>query len=140
MLKSMAKLYRTAIETAVQSLTDKTAVKVKTLYPTWEFLIGKTLSVGSKFYYNGDLYKVLQQHTVQESWKPGTGTESIYERIDEIHEGTMQDPIPYDGNMTLESGKCYIQNGVVYRCNRDTGIPVYNPLSELVGIYVSVAK
>ena len=28
-------------------------------------------------------------------------------------------------------------DGAVYLCNRDTGIAVYNKLSELVGIYVT---
>ena len=140
MLKNVANQYRKSIEVAVQSLTDETAVKVKTLYPSWESLIGKTLTVGEKFYYNGDLYKVLQPHTAQESWKPGTGTESLYTRIDEAHAGTLQDPIPYNGNMALESGKYYSQNGVVYLCNRDTGIPVHNSLSELVGLYVNVVS
>lgn len=29
-----------------------------------------------------------------------------------------------------------ITGGVTYLCNRDTGIAVYNALSELVGLYV----
>lgn len=50
--------------------------------------------------------------------------------------GTLADPIPYSGNMALESGKYYIQDYVIYLCNRDTINPVYNPLAELVGLYV----
>lgn len=30
----------------------------------------------------------------------------------------------------------YSQDGVTYLCSRDTVNPVYNPLSELVGLYV----
>ena len=30
----------------------------------------------------------------------------------------------------------YSQDGVTYLCNRDTVNPVYNPLRELVGLYV----
>ena len=48
----------------------------------------------------------------------------------------MDDPIPYSGNMVLETGKYYIQNAAVYRCIRDTVNPVYNALAELVGTYV----
>ena len=29
-----------------------------------------------------------------------------------------------------------LQNSKIYRCTRDTGNPVYNALSELVGLYV----
>lgn len=50
----------------------------------------------------------------------------------------MDDPIDYDGNMALEQGKYYRQNNVVYYCNRDTQNPVYQPLSDLVGIYVEI--
>lgn len=50
--------------------------------------------------------------------------------------GTADDPIPYEGNMALENGKYYSQDGVVYRCTRDTGNPVFHALSELVGLYV----
>ena len=61
---------------------------------------------------------------------------SDYTRIDELHSGPLYDPIPYSGNMFLESGRYYIQDGVTYLCNRDTGNPVYNTLAELVGLYV----
>ena len=93
-----------------------------------------------KYRYDGRLWKVLQQHTVQEEWKPGEGTESLYTEVVESHAGTKEDPIPYGNNMELEEGKYYSQDGVTYICTRDTGIPVYNPLADLVGIYVEVAK
>lgn len=56
--------------------------------------------------------------------------------IDETYAGTAEDPIPYSGNMALENGKYYSQDGVIYLCNRDTEIPVYQDLKDLVGIYV----
>jgi hypothetical protein len=62
--------------------------------------------------------------------------ESMYTRIDETHDGSEYDPIPYAGNMVLVSGLYYTQDGVVYRCTRDTGIAVYAALRELVGLYV----
>lgn len=40
------------------------------------------------------------------------------------------------GVLALESGKYYSQDGTTYHCTRDTGNPVYNALSELVGLYV----
>lgn len=71
---------------------------------------------------------------------PGVGTESLFERIDEVHDGSRYDPIPYEGNMALTAGLYYTQNGVLYLCTRDTGIPVYNALADLVGIYVDVVR
>ena len=64
---------------------------------------------------------------------------SELEEICESHDGTLEDPIPYDGNMALENGKYYMQDGVIYKCVRDTVNPVYNALNELIGIYVETA-
>ena len=86
--------------------------------------------------YLGKLYRVKQAHTSQETRTPDI-TPALYERIDETHDGTKYDPIPYEGNMALVSGKYYTQNGKTYLCNRDTVNAVYNQLSELVGIYVT---
>ena len=84
----------------------------------------------------GKLWRCLQAHTSQTGWEPSTDTASLWTEICESHDGTLADPIPYDGNMALESGKYYIQDYTIYLCTRDTGNPVYNALSELVGIYV----
>lgn len=56
-----------------------------------------------------------------------------------IGSSALADPIPYSGNMNLTAGLYYIQDDVIYLCNRNTGQPVYNALSELVGLYVEVA-
>lgn len=113
---------------------DATALRMVAYYPEWT--AGTAYAVGDRLVYSGDLYKVLQAHTSQETWLPGTGTESLYTRIDEQHDGTKYDPIPYSGNMALEAGKYYSQSGKTYLCNRDTGNPVYNALADLVGLYV----
>lgn len=119
---------------------DQTALRMVEFYPAWSDIIGQTAEkAGYKFTYNGDLYKTIPaNHTFAAQWVPGDGTESLYTRIDETHDGTLYDPIPYEGNMALVSGKYYIQDGVTYLCNRDTVNPVYNPLRELVGLYVEM--
>lgn len=119
------------------SVDDATAVRMTAFYPEWAKDTAYT--VGYKVQYLGKLYKVIQAHTSQETWTPDI-TASLYERIDEVHDGTKYDPIPYEGNMALVSGKYYIEDNVTYLCNRDTVNPVYNKLSELVGIYVEVVK
>ena len=96
-------------------------------------------TVGYKVQYLGKLYKVIHAHTSQETWTPDI-TASLYTRIDEVHDGTKYDAIPYEGSMALVSGKYYIEDNVMYLCNRDTVNPVYNKLSELVGIYVEVIE
>lgn len=118
------------------AVDDATAYRMRDFYPEWAE--GQSYTVGYKLLYGGSLYKVLQAHTSQAGWKPGVGTESLFTRIDETHDGTKYDPIPYNGNMELLSGKYYTQSGQTYHCTRDTGTAVFHPLAELVGIYVEV--
>ena len=119
------------------TVDDQTAYRMKEFYPEWADLIGKTVEAGYKFQHDGLLYKTVPSaHTFASQWVPGEGTESLYTRINETHDGSLYDPIPYDGNMTLVTGLYYVQDGKVYLCNRDTVNPVYNTLAELVGIYV----
>lgn len=134
--------YVATVQTILPVLDDAEAVTVKGLYPAWEDLCKESVTVekpGYRFRYGDDLYKTVQpKYTFVSHHVPGGGTESLFTRIDETHAGTAEDPIPYNGNMVLENGKYYVQGGVVYLCTRDTGNPVYNPLSELVGLYVEI--
>lgn len=133
MRKSEAIRYRTVIETAAQSLDDKTALTVVNLHPVW--VEGISYAVGFKVQHGGKLWRCIQAHTSLAGWEPENAA-SLWEQINETHSGTMEDPIPYEGNMVLKSGLYYVQSGVVYLCTRDTDIPVYNTLAELAGIYV----
>lgn len=133
---SMGEVQEMMVRAQINTLAvdDATALRMVAYYPEWT--AGTAYAVGDRLVYNGDLYKVLQAHTSQETWLPGTGTESLYTRIDEQHDGTKYDPIPYSGNMVLKAGKYYSQSGKTYLCNRDTGNPVYHALADLVGLYV----
>ena len=114
-----------------------TALRMKEFYPTFDSIVGQTVGKGFRFTHGGKLWQVIQpEYTIQSHYAPGVGTESLYAEVCESHEGTEDDPIPYEGNMALEEGKCYVQEYEVFRCVRDTGNPVYHPLQELVGVYV----
>lgn len=134
-----ARVLRTLIEKAVQSLDDKDALECVCLYEKWSG-DGVQYTAGKRLQYNGELYKVKDGmgHTSQADWSPDAAV-SLFEKINETNSGTKVDPIPYSGNMALENGKYYIEDGIVYLCNRDTGIAVYNTLAELVGLYVELA-
>lgn len=112
---------------------DNTALRMTEFYPEWA--ADTEYTIGYKVQRNGKLWRTLQAHTSQAGWEPENAA-SLWTEICESHAGTLEDPIPYSGNMALESGKYYMQDGKVYRCTRDTGNPVYNALSELVGLYV----
>ena len=116
---------------------DNTAVRMKEFYPAFESIVGQTVQQGYKFTYGGKLWRVIQPTlTIQAHYAPGVGTESLYEEISGTHDGTLDDPIPYSGNMALTQGLYYYQEGAIYLCTRDTGTPVYHTLAELVGLYV----
>ena len=127
-----AMLIRQQINTL--AVDDNTALRMVEFYPKWA--AGQAYTAGHKVQHGGKLWRCVQAHTSQTGWEPSIDTASLWTEICESHDGTLADPIPYDGNMALESGKYYIQDYTIYLCTRDTGNPVYNALSELVGIYV----
>lgn len=135
-----AAMLKMALKQARAITDDQEALTVQCLYKEWNKQLGKQLNVGEYIQHEGKLYRVLQAHTAQSTWAPGNGTESMFVVIDKEHAGTLDDPIPYDGNMELFNGKYYIQNGVVYLCTRDSGTPLYHDLSSLVGLYVEEVK
>lgn len=116
---------------------DQTAFRMVEFYPEWA--AGQDYTAGYKAQHNGKLWRCLQAHTSQAGWKP-ENVPALWEEICETHDGSLYDPIPYEGSMALENGKYYSQDGVTYLCNRDTVNPVYNPLRELVGIYVEEVR
>lgn len=144
---SSSEVQEMLVRQQINTLTvdDQTALRMRRYYPTFSELVGQTVTQWTKFRVDdsedADLYKTIQPElTIQAHYPPGVGTESLYTRIDETHDCTKYDPIPYDGNMELESGKYYTQSGMTYLCSRDTVNPVYNALSDLVGIYVEAVS
>ncbi len=126
-------------------VNNATALRMIAFYPPWEtdtaYTSAAGRAVGYKVSHGGKLWKLRQEHTSQAGWEPGAaGTESLWEEVCEGHAGTVDDPIPYGGNMALVSDLYYSQNGVVYRCTRDTGVPVYHALADLVGLYVEIVE
>lgn len=115
------------------SVDDNTALRMTEFYPEWATDIDYAASF--KVQHGGRLWRCVQAHTSQTDWEP-YNTPALWTEICETHAGTLDDPIPYSGNMALEAGKYYIQDYVIYLCTRDTVNPVYNPLAELVGLYV----
>lgn len=73
-------IMKLAVKQARQITDDEEALQVQCLYKQWDKQIGKTLQVGEYINYNGVLYKVLQQHTVQEQWTPATSP-SLFAKV-----------------------------------------------------------
>ncbi len=115
------------------SVDDNTALRMVEFYPEWAE--STAYSVGYKVQRNGRLWRCIQAHTAIVTWEPENAS-ALWAQVNETHSGAADDPIPYEDNMALTAGLYYVQDYVVYRCTRDTGNPVYNPLAELVGVYV----
>lgn len=127
------------------SATDM--IKHRRFAPQWgiDFKEGDTLKKGFKFTFEDKLFAVLQDHIVLAHYEPSINTAALYVEVTEDYNeqgeemGTLENPIPYEGNMIIENGKYYSQDGVTYLCNRDSGNPVYHALKDLIGLYVEVA-
>ena len=116
---------------------DNTALRMKQFYPTFDEIVGQKVKQGFRFRHGVYLWATVQpEMTIQKHYPPGDGMESLYTKVNETHAGTLEDPIPYDGNMALEQGKHYSQNSTIYLCKLDTVNPVYNKLADLVGQFV----
>lgn len=127
---------RDMIRKAAASLDDSDALTAIEMFAPWE--TDTEYVADTRIRYGGKLYRVVQSHTSQADWTPDV-TPALYTEVAEPGDGTWDKPIPYSGNMKLEKGLYYTQAGVVYLCTRDTINPVYNPLADLVGLYVEVA-
>ena len=60
-------------------LTDEQAISVSGLIPAYE--VGRDYKKGDLLTYEGEVYRVAQDHTSQAQWVPGSGTESLYTHI-----------------------------------------------------------
>lgn len=119
-------------------LDDTQAAKLPLCYDPWT--TDTAYKVGDRVECVGKLWKCRQAHTSQENWKPSLKTASRWEVINVENAGTLDDPIPYDQTMTVYNGKYYLEEGIIYKCVRDSGQPLYATCASLVGNYFEVAS
>ena len=139
------------IKSARETADDNVALKAKDLYPMFDTIKGTYQHKGIKCRYevNGEmkLFKfkpddVTENGTfIVENWIPTE--QSIWEPIDEVHAGTLEDPIPAMAGMTYVYGKYYIEGETLYICKRqgepDGGTITLHALpSQLIGNYFEV--
>lgn len=119
------------------NLTNEEALSVKELYPRWEDKIGNTIEVGFITLYKDNLWRARQTHTALDIYPPSLVTASLYEAIDKEHDGTLEDPIPYNPPMEIFIDKYYIENNEMYKCIRNSDTALSHSLRDLVNIYVN---
>ncbi len=125
------------------SLSAAEALELRPLFPKWgekgaEF--GSERPAGFRFQYGESLYEVVVASALQEDWVP-TEVPNLYKVVQVEHEGTIDDPIPWERKMELVNGKYYTDQGVLYECIRDSGMPLDFDLKDLVsGGFVQVVE
>lgn len=139
MTRTQALSIRAAMDAAGSHLTDGQAAEATAMYRPWK--PDEDYAAGDMRRHGEYLYRVRQSHTSQAIYPPPL-VPSLWERVQEQGQGTHDNPIPYDAavGMALETGLYYTEGDVLYECIRDTGVPVYNRLADLVGIYVNVSN
>lgn len=77
------------------NLTDEQALELNLLFEEWA--VGMNCEEDHIVRYNGELYRIGQDHTAQEQWKPGDeGTTALYSHITITEEG-YEVWQPFDG-------------------------------------------
>ena len=118
-------------------LTNNEALSVKEYFPNWKE--GIEIKQGERYQDDDLLWECVKDHTSQINWKPSIDTSSLWKIINIEHNGTIDDPIPFVPPMEIFANKYYIQNEIVYKCVRNSEIPITQAIAEIVGIYVELA-
>lgn len=104
-----------------ETLSDEQALLVPLVFDEWK--VGIEYKIGKRLVYDNVLYKVLQNHTSQETWTPNTAT-SLYARL--LAE-TIDDSIP-EWQQPTGSTEAYMigdkvsYNGQIYECTFDYNV------------------
>lgn len=114
----MAEQLRRAVQLFIRSLTDEEAMEVATVYPKYE--AGKAYKTDDIFSYGengvGDpqLYRVEQDHTSQEDWKPDENR-ALYTPIGLTDEGYPIWSRPTGAHDAYNIGDIVEFEGVLYK-------------------------
>lgn len=142
-VSEIAKALKSIQTDAVQELSDKEAVKVAAIFPTWYSRIGTDAVEGERLWYDNGLYKCLQPHKIQSTWNPKDAV-SLWANVSEESQeadGSREHPYAWTSGMTCYNGKYYIEDNILYICTRDSGGPVYNRIADLpAGLYFQIAE
>ena len=112
-----AEQLRRALQMFAQTLTDDEAMEIATVYPVYE--VGRAYKVDEFFTYGvnnvGDpqLYRVVQDHTSSEEWKPDN-EESLYKAIGLNDQGYPVWSRPTGAHDAYMTGDIVDYNGTLY--------------------------
>lgn len=114
-------------QTSLMSISDDVALKIPDVFPAWS---GDSVEYkkDTKLTYNGVLYKVLQDHTSQESWTPDAAP-SLFAKVLVSEDGTPQEWQQPDSTNPYNKGDRVLFNGKTYESLIDGNVwsPSANP-------------
>jgi hypothetical protein len=115
-----ARKLRPIIEQAAISLNDETALEAVDLYPAWS---GKSVAytVGTRVRYNGILYKVLADHTSQETWTPDAAPSLFAEVLIPV-DGSIPEWKQPDSTNPYTNGDKVTHNGSIWISDVDNNV------------------
>jgi len=108
------------------TMSDEELLEMIDIFPTWESLIGRLIEVGTRFKYDGNLYKVIgaSPHTFQADWLPDVlpalYTKIVPDNVIPIWSERIGDTEPY------LLGKVVTHNGKTWESTHD-GANVWEP-------------
>ena len=114
-----AEQLRRALQMFAATLTEERALEIATVYPVWEagrsYAVGDIISYGNNSAGDPQLYKVVQAHTSQDSWKPGAGMESLYDAFGLDESGYPVWSQPSGAHDAYNAGDIVNYNGTLYK-------------------------
>ena len=114
-----AEQLRRALQMFAATLTEEQALEIATMYPVWEanhaYQVGDIISYGTNSAGDPQLYKVVQAHTSQDNWRPGAGTESLYDAFGLDDGGYPIWSQPSGAHDAYNQGDIVNYNGTLYQ-------------------------
>lgn len=118
----MAAIMKLAVKQARQVQDDAEALSLQILYKQWNKQVGKELQVGEYINHNDVLYKVLQQHVVQDNWAPDVAPSLFAKVLVDPTGETVLDWVQPDSTNPYMKGDKVKHNGVIYESEVDNNV------------------
>nr|WP_300129866.1 hypothetical protein [uncultured Butyricicoccus sp.] len=129
--QQLAAFARVMVVRAAPTMSDKQALTMPDLFPTWEQVLEAGEPLGKDTIVNdgGTLYRVVQDNTTPQAGQPphGEGMLAVYRPIDVGSTGGADDPIPWLYGMDCYEGKYYSYEGKTYLCKQNMTPCVWAP-------------
>lgn len=101
------------------SATDEQALSVPVLYPAWRS--GVAYVTGQRVLHNAVLYKVLQDHTSQETWTPEAAP-SLFAKVLIPDETVIPEWVQPDSTNPYMKGDKVLHNGKTWTSDIDNNV------------------